>query len=152
MGLPPHVYTVTAPPRWAYSFTTFCSSFPRMSSEIWSVPRVGKAAVTLAQSFLPVRSLDDCVGLDLKGLSDHACWSSPGKRQAQKSWTVNKMRVWQLPGLQPWRLPCWGCRAKSSQVGTGCRAVLLARPSPGIVIDYFFFFKRQANLGCAFYK
>lgn len=52
MGLPPLVYTVTESPLWTYNFTTFSSSFPGINSEIWSVPRAGKAAVTSARSFL----------------------------------------------------------------------------------------------------
>lgn len=52
MGLPPLTYTVTTSPLWVYSFTTLSSSFPGTSSEIWSVPRVGKVAVTSARSFL----------------------------------------------------------------------------------------------------
>lgn len=52
MGLPPLTYTVTASPLWAYSFTMLSSSFPGTNTETWSVPRVGKAAITSARSFL----------------------------------------------------------------------------------------------------
>ena len=56
MGLPPLTYTVTASPLWAYNFTMLSSSFPGTNSETWSVPRVGKTAVTSARSFLLQRA------------------------------------------------------------------------------------------------
>lgn len=67
MGLPPHTYTVTASPLWAYNFTTLSSSFPGTKAETWSVPRVGKAVVTSARSFL------------LQKANQYLAWVLPGR-------------------------------------------------------------------------